>query len=75
VHTDPQASQVSRRQRSSSNGSRIIDKPLKTKILGRNCHYGEELRRLQIELVKMQEWIRHRGLRVVVLFEGRDAAR
>ena len=33
-----------------------------------------ELSRLQIELVKLQEWIRHEGLRVVVLFEGRDAA-
>ena len=34
----------------------------------------KELRRLQIELVKLQEWVRHKGLRVVVLFEGRDAA-
>ena len=42
--------------------------------LGKDCKYGEELRRLQIELVKMQEWIKHEGLRVVVLFEGRDAA-
>jgi polyphosphate kinase 2 len=36
--------------------------------------YEEELRRLQIELVKLQEWIRYKGLRVVVVFEGRDAA-
>jgi polyphosphate kinase 2 len=36
--------------------------------------YDAELRRLQIELVKLQEWIKARGLRVVVLFEGRDAA-
>jgi polyphosphate kinase len=36
--------------------------------------YKKELRRLQVELVKLQEWIRHEGLRVVVLFEGRDAA-
>lgn len=36
--------------------------------------YEEELYRLQAELVKMQEWIRLEGLRVVVLFEGRDAA-
>ena len=42
--------------------------------LGRNCNYKQELRRLQIELVKLQEWVRHAGLRVVVLFEGRDAA-
>jgi polyphosphate kinase len=36
--------------------------------------YEDELRRLQIELIKLQEWIRHAGLRVVVIFEGRDAA-
>ena len=42
--------------------------------LGKDCHYERELRRLQMELVKLQEWIRHEGLRVVVLFEGRDAA-
>ena len=36
--------------------------------------YEKELARLQIELVKMQEWVRHEGLKVVVLFEGRDAA-
>ena len=42
--------------------------------LGKDCKYQEELRRLQIELVKLQEWIKHEGLRVVALFEGRDAA-
>jgi polyphosphate kinase 2 len=36
--------------------------------------YLTELARLQIELVKLQEWIRHDGLKVVVIFEGRDAA-
>ena len=36
--------------------------------------YEKELARMQIELVKLQEWIKERGLRVVVVFEGRDAA-
>ena len=36
--------------------------------------YEKELARLQIELVKMQEWVKHEGLKVVVIFEGRDAA-
>lgn len=36
--------------------------------------YERELQRLQVELVKMQEWIKAKGLKVVVLFEGRDAA-
>ncbi len=36
--------------------------------------YERELKRLQIELVKLQEWVKYKGLKVVVLFEGRDAA-
>ena len=36
--------------------------------------YLAELFRLQVELVKLQAWIKHKGLRVVVIFEGRDAA-
>src|SRR3954469_12698444 len=49
-------------------------KTLKPRLLGKHCNYDRELRRLQIELVKLQEWIRQSGLKVVVLFEGRDAA-
>ncbi len=36
--------------------------------------FEEELAKLQIELVKLQEWIKQKGLKVVVIFEGRDAA-
>ncbi len=36
--------------------------------------YQAELKRLQVELVQLEEWVRHQGLRVVVLFEGRDTA-
>ncbi|MDN3610818.1 polyphosphate kinase 2 [Vibrio ostreicida] len=36
--------------------------------------YEKELKRLQIELVKLQEWVKQEGLKVVVIFEGRDAA-
>ena len=36
--------------------------------------YFAELSRLEIELGKLQEWVRHAGLKVVVVFEGRDAA-
>ncbi|MBN1341704.1 MAG: polyphosphate kinase 2 [Phycisphaerae bacterium] len=41
---------------------------LKTKV------YEGDLVKLQIELVKLQEWIKDKGLKVVVIFEGRDAA-
>src|ERR1700685_3968522 len=40
----------------------------------KNDVYEAELQRLQIELVKMQNWIKAKGLKVLVLFEGRDAA-
>ena len=36
--------------------------------------YEAELARLQLELVKLEDWVRAKGLRMVVLFEGRDAA-
>lgn len=36
--------------------------------------YEEELRKLQVELVKMQDWIKREGERLVVVYEGRDAA-
>ena len=45
----------------------------KTKTIKRAV-YERELAELQIELVKLQEWIRHESLKVVVIFEGRDAA-
>jgi polyphosphate kinase 2 len=40
----------------------------------KNQKYLKELAELQVELVKLQEWIQINGLRVVVIFEGRDAA-
>jgi polyphosphate kinase len=36
--------------------------------------YERELARLQLELVKLQHWVKHAGLRVILIFEGRDAA-
>jgi polyphosphate kinase 2 len=36
--------------------------------------YEKELRRLEAELCKLQEWVKHQGLRVIIVFEGRDAA-
>ena len=48
--------------------------PVPVLELGTDCNYMREMIKLRVELVKLQEWIRHEGLRVVVLFEGRDAA-
>jgi polyphosphate kinase 2 (PPK2 family) len=36
--------------------------------------YEQELRRLQAELCRLQDWVKQEGLRVMVIFEGRDAA-
>jgi len=36
--------------------------------------YEKEMRRLQAELCKLQDWVKYKGLRIMVVFEGRDAA-
>jgi polyphosphate kinase 2 len=36
--------------------------------------YEKELAKLQIELIRLQDWVQHAGLRIAVIFEGRDAA-
>src|SRR5215831_17577028 len=40
----------------------------------KNKEYEAELFKLQVELVKLQEWVKHTNSRIVILFEGRDAA-
>jgi len=44
------------------------ERPMKRK------KFEKELRRLQAELCKLQDWIKYKGLRIIVVFEGRDAA-
>ena len=44
----------------------------KTKL--KRKEYDDELRKLQVELSKLQAWVKREGLRVIVIFEGRDAA-
>src|SRR3954470_7019379 len=36
--------------------------------------YEAELHRLHVDLVKLQEWVKHKGLKVCIIFEGRDGA-
>ena len=36
--------------------------------------YEEELKKLHVELVRLQEWVKHQGLKVAIVFEGRDTA-
>ena len=51
----------------------LADRP-KPRIPPKDYHYVKELAHLQFELIKLQEWVRLHGLRICVLFEGRDAA-
>ena len=57
-------------EKSESKSPESPDRPpkLKRKV------YEEELEMLQIELVRLQAWVKHTGARIVVVFEGRDAA-
>ena len=48
-------------------------KPTKPKKISTKA-YEAEMMRQQVELVKLQEWVRHTSARVVIIFEGRDAA-
>src|SRR5271165_6761908 len=44
----------------------------RTELKGKE--YERELKRLHVELVKLQDWVRHKGLKVCIVFEGRDGA-
>jgi len=55
-------------KRSEPNAS--ADKPPKLK----RKEFEKHLEKLEVELVKLQEWVKHKGLKIVVIFEGRDAA-
>jgi polyphosphate kinase len=64
--------QKSKQKKKHNNGDKPAEgkeqKQLKKEI------YEPELERLQVELVKLQYWIKHQGIRLVMIFEGRDAA-
>lgn len=55
----------------------LLDQPVEEKAAKKKLKtaaYEKELSKLHAELVKLQYWVKHQGLRVVMLFEGRDAA-
>ena len=57
-----------KRRKSDNNGGVTTKEKLKGK------EYDAELARLHSELVKLQEWVKHKGLKVAIVFEGRDGA-
>lgn len=68
------SSKPEKKNKRKSNGKENGSEQAKTRKKIKNKIYEKELFRLQLELVKLQEWIKHEGLKVVVIFEGRDAA-
>jgi polyphosphate kinase 2 len=60
------------KKKSAKKSKPCIEDALPKKL--KRSFYESELARLQVELVKLQEWVKHKKLKVVVIFEGRDAA-
>jgi polyphosphate kinase len=52
--------------------SKASDTGAKPKMGGKE--YAKELRKLQVELCKLQDWVKYKGLRIILVFEGRDGA-
>jgi polyphosphate kinase 2 len=61
------------KKKSKDDASRESDESPRRPKLKRK-EYENELEKLQIELVRLQGWVKHTGARIVVVFEGRDAA-
>jgi polyphosphate kinase 2 len=60
------------KNRSADDAAEVVDDRSGAKL--KRKEYEAELRRLHVELVKLQEWVRHAGKKVCILFEGRDGA-
>src|SRR5207344_1009266 len=56
--------------------TRMSKKSKKSKADGglSDKQYAKQLKKLHVELVKLQEWVRHEGVKVCIVFEGRDGA-
>ena len=56
--------------RGTDSGSNAGANPIKLE----RKEFEQELEKLHVELVKLQDWVKHKGLKIVIVFEGRDAA-
>ncbi len=54
-------------EKGKENGAKVGDKL-------KNKEYEKKLAKLHVELVKLQEWVKFKGLKVCIVFEGRDGA-
>jgi polyphosphate kinase 2 len=71
---DARSKSARKRKSNSGNGAGTIEKKSTKKSAITNKQYEKELFKLQLELVKLQEWVKFKNLKVVAIFEGRDAA-
>jgi polyphosphate kinase 2 len=60
------------KDKKTANETAATDAPAETKL--KTKEYEKELARLHVEMVKLQQWVVHKGLKVCVVFEGRDGA-
>jgi len=66
-----------RKSKHKDNGSVEVEKASKKSTAHEKLkekEYQRQLKALHVELVKLQEWVKHKGLKVCVIFEGRDGA-
>jgi polyphosphate kinase 2 len=62
------------RKKSEKSEKAKVEKAVETSGKMSRKDFDKELEKLQVELCRLQEWVQHEGLRIVVVFEGRDAA-
>ncbi|MGD8616598.1 MAG: polyphosphate kinase 2 [Gammaproteobacteria bacterium] len=60
------------KDKNKANETAATDAPAETKL--KTKEYEKELAKLHVEMVKLQQWVVHKGLKVCVVFEGRDGA-
>lgn len=65
---DKKAKSAGKKAKSADQDAKSSDKQLKRK------NYEKQLYKLQVELCNLQAWVKHKGLRVIIVFEGRDGA-
>lgn len=63
-----------RLERAAELGSLAVSASLEAKPKMKRKEFDAEMEKLQVELVKLQEWVKHTGAKVCIIFEGRDAA-
>ena len=64
---------MARSKGKSRQGSRKAKASRENEALGRK-EYEEKLKELHVELVRLQQWVQHKGLKICIVFEGRDGA-